>query len=174
MRHGLHRRGHGGRHGYRGGSGDSQVAREQEPSRWEWFRGPFEHEGIVKQQGGGGHSEPPAGAGQPDNHSQRQAHVGGGEDATLEDALAMANDVLANAVEGINRIISVPGTINLDFEDVRRVITSGGGAMMGTGVATGPNRAEEAARQAISNPLLDSISIEGARAVLVKSTPHGM
>jgi cell division protein FtsZ len=86
----------------------------------------------------------------------------------------MANDVLANAVEGINRIISVPGTINLDFEDVRRVITSGGGAMMGTGVATGPNRAEEAARQAISNPLLDSISIEGARAVLVKSTPHGM
>jgi len=89
------------------------------------------------------------------------------EDATFDEAMGIANGVLSNAVEGISSIISSPGEINLDFEDIRRVIASGGGAMMGTGVATGPNRAEEAARQAISNQLLDNISIEGAREVLV-------
>lgn len=89
------------------------------------------------------------------------------EDATFDEAMGIANGVLSNAVEGISSIISCPGEINLDFEDIRRVIASGGGAMMGTGVAVGPNRAEEAARQAISNELLDNISIEGAREVLV-------
>ncbi len=89
------------------------------------------------------------------------------ENATFDDAMGIANGVLSNAVEGISSIISCPGEINLDFEDIRRVIASGGGAMMGTGVATGPDRAEEAARQAISNQLLDNISIEGAREVLV-------
>jgi cell division protein FtsZ len=89
------------------------------------------------------------------------------ENATFDEAMGIANGVLSNAVEGISSIISSPGEINLDFEDIRRVIASGGGAMMGTGVATGPNRAEEAARQAISNQLLDNISIEGAREVLV-------
>lgn len=146
----------------------AQVAREQGAITVGVVSRPFEHEGVLKQQ-------------RAEEGIQSLRKVLDSliiipndrlltvvdEDATLEDALALANDVLANAVEGINRIISVPGTINLDFEDVRRVITSGGGAMMGTGVATGPNRAEEAARQAISNPLLDSISIEGARAVLV-------
>jgi cell division protein FtsZ len=89
------------------------------------------------------------------------------ENATFDEAMGIANGVLSNAVEGISSIISCPGEINLDFEDIRRVIASGGGAMMGTGVATGPDRAEEAARQAISNQLLDNISIEGAREVLV-------
>ncbi|MCK5841431.1 MAG: cell division protein FtsZ [Candidatus Sabulitectum sp.] len=89
------------------------------------------------------------------------------ENATFDEAMGVANGVLSNAVEGISSIISCPGEINLDFEDIRRVIASGGGAMMGTGVATGPDRAEEAARQAISNQLLDNVSIEGAREVLV-------
>jgi cell division protein FtsZ len=89
------------------------------------------------------------------------------ENASFDEAMGVANGVLSNAVEGISSIISSPGEINLDFEDIRRVIASGGGAMMGTGVATGPNRAEEAARQAISNQLLDNISIQGAREVLV-------
>ncbi|PIE51623.1 cell division protein FtsZ [Candidatus Fermentibacteria bacterium] len=89
------------------------------------------------------------------------------EDATFDEAMGIANGVLSNAVEGISSIISCPGEINLDFEDIRRVIASGGGAMMGTGVAVGPDRAEEAARQAISNELLENISIEGAREVLV-------
>ncbi len=146
----------------------AQVAREQGAITVGVVSRPFEHEGIVKQQ-----------RAEEGIKNLRQALDSlitipndrlmsvVDEDATLEEALAMANDVLANAVEGISRIISIPGAINLDFEDVRRVITSGGGAMMGTGVASGPNRAEEAARQAISNPLLDSVSIEGARAVLV-------
>ncbi len=90
-----------------------------------------------------------------------------GDDTNFDEAMGIANGVLSNAVEGISSIISSPGEINLDFEDVRRVIASGGGAMMGTGVAVGPDRAEEAARQAISNELLDNISIEGAREVLV-------
>ncbi len=89
------------------------------------------------------------------------------EDTTFDQAMGIANGVLSNAVEGISSIISSPGEINLDFEDIRRVIASGGGAMMGTGVAVGADRAEEAARQAISNELLDNISIEGAREVLV-------
>lgn len=90
-----------------------------------------------------------------------------GEDTNFNEAMRIANGVLSNAVEGISSIISSPGEINLDFEDVRRVIASGGGAMMGTGVAVGPDRAEEAARQAISNELMDNVSIEGAREVLV-------
>ncbi|HPF32747.1 MAG TPA: cell division protein FtsZ [Candidatus Sabulitectum sp.] len=90
-----------------------------------------------------------------------------GDETNFDEAMGIANGVLSNAVEGISSIISSPGEINLDFEDVRRVIASGGGAMMGTGVAVGPDRAEEAARQAISNELLDNISIEGAREVLV-------
>ncbi len=89
------------------------------------------------------------------------------EDATFDEAMGVANGVLSNAVEGISSIITCPGQINLDFEDIRRVIASGGGAMMGTGVATGPDKAVQAARQAISNELLDNISIEGAREVLV-------
>jgi cell division protein FtsZ len=96
------------------------------------------------------------------------------ENSTLEQVFDMANAVLMNAVEGISSLISFPGLINLDFQDVKTVITQGGGAMMGTGVATGPSRAVEAAKEAISSPLLDSISIEGAKALLVsiQSSPE--
>jgi cell division protein FtsZ len=96
------------------------------------------------------------------------------ETSTLEQVFDMANMVLMNAVEGISSLISFPGLINLDFQDVKTVITQGGGAMMGTGIASGPSRAVEAAKEAISSPLLDSISIEGAKALLVsiQSSPE--
>lgn len=89
------------------------------------------------------------------------------DDSRFEDMLDMSNSVLLNAVEGISSLITTPGVINRDFQDVKTVITQGGGAMIGTGRATGPSRASEAAREAISGPLLDGISIEGAKALLV-------
>ncbi|MBD3369478.1 cell division protein FtsZ [Candidatus Fermentibacteria bacterium] len=88
-------------------------------------------------------------------------------EASLQSVFDMANMVLLNAVEGISSLISSPGLINLDFQDVKNVITQGGGAMMGSGKATGQSRAVEAAREAISSPLLDSVSIEGSKALLV-------
>lgn len=88
-------------------------------------------------------------------------------DSTLTDVLDMANDVLLNAVDGICRLISTPGQINRDFQDVKTVITKGGGAMIGTGRASGPSRASEAAKWAVSGPLLDGVSIEGAQALLI-------
>ncbi|NLP04323.1 cell division protein FtsZ [Candidatus Fermentibacteria bacterium] len=89
------------------------------------------------------------------------------EDSTLTQMFDMANDVLLNAVDGICSLISSSGLINRDFQDVKTVITQGGGAMIGTGKASGQNRAAEAAKDAISGPLLDSISIEGAKALLI-------
>ncbi len=89
------------------------------------------------------------------------------QDSTVQDMLDMANSVLLNAVDGICSLITTPGMINRDFQDVKTVITQGGGAMIGTGKATGASRASEAAREAISGPLLDGISIEGAKALLV-------
>ena len=89
------------------------------------------------------------------------------DDSGFEDMLDMSNSVLLNAVEGISSLITTPGIINRDFQDVKTVITQGGGAMIGTGKATGSSRASEAARDAISGPLLDGISIEGAKALLV-------
>ncbi len=89
------------------------------------------------------------------------------ENSTLMQMFDMANEVLLNAVDGICSLISSSGVINRDFQDVKTVITTGGGAMIGTGKASGPNRAAEAAKDAISGPLLDSISIEGAKALLI-------
>ena len=89
------------------------------------------------------------------------------DDSSFDEVMDMANMVLMNAVEGICSLISSPGQINLDFQDVRTVITQGGGAMMGTGTASGSSRAIEAAREAISSPLLDNVSIEGSRSLLV-------
>jgi cell division protein FtsZ len=94
-------------------------------------------------------------------------------DARMTEVFDMANMVLMNAVEGISSLISSPGDINLDFQDVKNVITQGGGAMMGSGRAKGESRASEAAREAISSPLLDSVSIEGARALLVSIQSSG-
>ncbi len=88
----------------------------------------------------------------------------------LLDAFAAADDVLRQAIQGISDLILVPGLINLDFADVRTIMTSMGVAVMGTGVGQGPDRAVEAARRAISSPLLEDASINGARGVIINVT----
>lgn len=93
-----------------------------------------------------------------------------GKEASLLAAFAKADDVLAGAVRGISDIIKRPGTINVDFADVRTVMSEMGLALMGSGTASGPNRAREATEQAIHNPLLDDINLQGARGVLVNIT----
>jgi cell division protein FtsZ len=87
-------------------------------------------------------------------------------DTSMIDAFRIADQVLYQGVEGITGLIMTPGLINLDFADVRTVLTNAGSALMGIGHATGENRAEESARTAISSPLLEA-SIEGARGVLL-------
>ena len=93
-----------------------------------------------------------------------------GKDASLLSAFAKADDVLACAVRGISDIIKRPGMINVDFADVRTVMSEMGMAMMGTGCASGPNRAREATEAAIRNPLLEDVNLEGARGILVNIT----
>ena len=93
-----------------------------------------------------------------------------GRGITLLEAFASANDVLKNAVQGIAELITRPGMINVDFADVRTVMSEMGHAMMGSGVARGEDRAEEAAEMAISSPLLEDIDLAGARGVLVNIT----
>ena len=90
-----------------------------------------------------------------------------GKDISLIGAFAAANDVLLGAVQGIADLITRPGLINVDFADVRTVMSEMGMAMMGSGVASGPNRAREAAEKAIASPLLDDINLQGARGILV-------
>lgn len=89
------------------------------------------------------------------------------ENTTLMEAFALANEVLYNATRGISDLILMPGLINLDFADVRTTMTDGGAAIMGSSTASGQDRAEMAAREAINSPLLDGVSIRGARNVLV-------
>jgi cell division protein FtsZ len=89
------------------------------------------------------------------------------EDTTLLEAFDQANQVLYNATRGISDLILMPGLINLDFADVRTTMLDGGAAIMGAANATGEDRAEIAAREAINSPLLDGVSINGARNVLV-------
>jgi cell division protein FtsZ len=85
----------------------------------------------------------------------------------LTDAFAAADDVLRQAIQGISDLILVPGLINLDFADVKTIMSGMGLAMMGTGVAEGQDRAVEAARRAISSPLLEGASVNGARGVII-------
>lgn len=93
-----------------------------------------------------------------------------GKSTPLRDAFRVADDVLRQAVQGISDLIIVPGLINLDFADVRTIMSEMGMALMGTGVARGENRAVDAAQKAISSPLLEESSIEGARGVLINIT----
>ncbi len=93
-----------------------------------------------------------------------------GRDATLLDAFGKANQVLQNAVQGIAELITRPGLINVDFADVRTVMSEMGMAMMGAASASGPSRAREAAIAAVSSPLLEDINISGARGILVNIT----
>ncbi|WP_410216481.1 cell division protein FtsZ [Paracoccus sp. (in: a-proteobacteria)] len=92
------------------------------------------------------------------------------EKTTFTDAFALADDVLYQGVKGVTDLMVRPGLINLDFADVRAVMDEMGKAMMGTGEASGDNRAQEAAERAIANPLLDEISLNGARGVLINIT----
>jgi cell division protein FtsZ len=84
---------------------------------------------------------------------------------TLEEAFSIADDVLRQAIQGISEVITLPGLINLDFEDVRRIMGQAGPALLAIGKARGENRAADAARIAVTSPLLD-VSIRGARGVL--------
>jgi cell division protein FtsZ len=88
-------------------------------------------------------------------------------DTTLEDAFVKADEVLMQAVRGIADLITVPGMINLDFNDVKTIISEGGDAIMGVGIQRGENRAQEAARKAIQSPLLEEVSIDGAKGLLI-------
>jgi len=94
----------------------------------------------------------------------------GGRNISLLEAFKKADDILYHAVKGISDLIMVPGLINLDFADVKTIMSDMGMALMGTGVASGENRAVEAAQRAISSPLLEDNTIQGARGVLLNIT----
>lgn len=89
---------------------------------------------------------------------------------SFRDALKKADEVLLHATQGISDLIRVTGEVNVDFADVRTIMASRGPALMGTGFGEGDNRAQEAAQEAISSPLLDDVSISGARGVLINIT----
>src|SRR6202167_657171 len=92
------------------------------------------------------------------------------ERTTFADAFKMADDVLASGVRGVTDLMVMPGLINLDFADIRAVMSEMGKAMMGTGEADGDRRAIDAAEAAINNPLLEDVSMKGARGVLINIT----
>ena len=98
--------------------------------------------------------------------NERIMEVMGGN-VTLLEAFGKANEVLFNAVQGISELITRPGLINVDFADVRTVMAEMGMAMMGSATATGPDRAMQAARAAVSSPLLEEVDIHGAKGLLV-------
>ena len=98
--------------------------------------------------------------------NERIMEVMGGN-VTLLEAFGKANEVLFNAVQGISELITRPGLINVDFADVRTVMAEMGSAMMGSATASGPDRAMEAARGAVSSPLLEEVDIHGAKGLLV-------
>jgi cell division protein FtsZ len=93
-----------------------------------------------------------------------------GKNTAMQDAFVLADEVLFNAVRGISDLITIHGLINLDFADVRTIMNEMGAALMGTGAASGEERATEAARMAISSPLLEDLSIDGAHGVLINIT----
>jgi cell division protein FtsZ len=93
-----------------------------------------------------------------------------GKGTSFKDALKKADEVLLHATQGISDLIRVTGEVNVDFADVRTIMSNRGAALMGTGFARGDNRSMEAAQEAISSPLLDNISIQGAAGVLINIT----
>jgi cell division protein FtsZ len=93
-----------------------------------------------------------------------------GKDTPITESFKLADDVLLNAVKGISDLITVHGLINLDFADVRTIMNEMGMALMGTGIGVGENRAKDAAYAAISSPLLEDVSIDGAKGVLINIT----
>ena len=97
-----------------------------------------------------------------------------GANVSMRKAFGAANDVLLDAVQGITELITSPGMINVDFADVKTVMSRMGAAIMGTGVASGENRAREAAEKAIACPLLEDINLQGARGILVNISASDM
>ncbi|MCH7718784.1 MAG: cell division protein FtsZ, partial [Chloroflexi bacterium] len=93
-----------------------------------------------------------------------------GKGTSFRDALKKADEVLLHATQGISDLIRVTGEVNVDFADVRTIMACRGPALMGSGFGEGDNRAQEAAQEAVSSPLLDSVSIEGAKGVLINIT----
>ena len=93
-----------------------------------------------------------------------------GKGTSFKDALKKADEVLLHATQGISDLIRVTGEVNVDFADVRTIMSNRGAALMGTGFGTGENRATEAAQEAISSPLLDNLDIKGAAGVLINIT----
>jgi cell division protein FtsZ len=93
-----------------------------------------------------------------------------GENMSMADAFKRADEVLLNAVKGISDLITVHGIVNVDFADVRTIMASQGMALMGTGRAAGPRRAVEAMQAAISSPLLEDVTLDGATGLLVNIT----
>ncbi len=93
-----------------------------------------------------------------------------GQGTSLQDAFRVADSVLLHATQGISDLITVTGLVNVDFADVKTIMTEMGDALMGTGHAAGEHRAIEAAQEAISSPLLDEVSVSGARGVLINIT----
>lgn len=93
-----------------------------------------------------------------------------GDDTTILDAFKMADEVLLHAVQGISDLITIRGMVNVDFADVRTIMNGKGMALMGTGRASGPDRALAAAEMAVSSPLLEDVSIEGATGILINIT----
>jgi cell division GTPase FtsZ len=93
-----------------------------------------------------------------------------GKGTSFKDALKKADEVLLHATQGISDLIRVTGEVNVDFADVRTIMSNRGAALMGSGFGRGENRAMEAAQEAISSPLLDNISIQGAAGVLINIT----
>ncbi|MBN1355855.1 cell division protein FtsZ [bacterium] len=92
------------------------------------------------------------------------------QNTTLKAAFILADEVLGQAVQGISDLITVPGLINLDFADVKTIMSDMGKALMGTGTGIGPNKATEAVRRAIESPLLDDLTVNGARGILINLT----
>jgi len=97
-----------------------------------------------------------------------------GANVSMKKAFAAANDVLLDAVQGITELITSPGMINVDFADVKTVMSNMGAAIMGTGIASGENRARVAAEKAIACPLLEAINLQGARGILVNISAADM
>ena len=101
--------------------------------------------------------------------NERLLHVVG-KDTPLTEAFAVADEVLLKATKGISDLVTVPGLVNLDFADVKSIMAAQGNALMGTGRASGPDRAIQAAHQAVSSPLLEDVSVAGAQGVLLNIT----
>ena len=105
-----------------------------------------------------------------ERHAYRRLLALVGQNMSMIEAFRKADSVLLNAVQGISDLMTVPGLINVDFADVRTIMAGMGRALMGTGVGSGKRRATEAAETAISSPLLEDVSIEGATGILINIT----